>query len=284
MASERMPVLFIGHGSPMNTLELNDFTRAWRRLGEALPRPRALLVVSAHWFIGATAATAMARPRTIHDFYGFPDELFAFDYPAPGLPELAGEIAEVAKPHWVGADQDQWGLDHGTWSVLAHLYPDADVPVVQLSINALKPLDYHVELGRRLAPLRDQGIMILSSGNVVHNLRRIDWKRPNDGEDWAHRFDDAVAGQMADNPADILKVAEHPDYALAVPTPDHFIPLLYTAGLAADEGSASAFLRGYAMGSLSMTCYGLGVDGLPCIEGEGAAGLPDGVPADQTNI
>jgi len=284
MTSARMPALFIGHGSPMNTLELNDFTRAWRRLGKALPRPRALLVISAHWFIGATAATAMAKPRTIHDFYGFPEELFAFEYPAPGLPELAGEIAEVVKPHWVGADQDQWGIDHGTWSVLAHLFPDADVPVVQLSINALKPLDYHVELGRRLAPLRERGIMILSSGNVVHNLRRIDWSKPDEGEAWAHRFDDAVAEQMAANPADILKVAEHPDYASAVPTPDHFIPLLYTAGLAAEEGSAAAFLRGYAMGSLSMTCYGLGVDGLPCVEGEGAAGLPDGVPADQTNI
>lgn len=284
MTSDTMPAMFIGHGSPMNTLELNDFTRAWRRLGQALPRPRALLVVSAHWFIGATAATAMARPRTIHDFYGFPDELFAFDYPAPGLPELAGEIAEVVKPHWVGADQDQWGLDHGTWSVLAHLFPEADVPVVQLSINALKPLDYHVDLGRRLAPLRENGVMILSSGNVVHNLRRIDWRRPDEGEDWAHRFDDAVAAQMADGPGDILKVVEHPDYALAVPTPDHFIPLLYTAGLAAEQGSADAFLRGYTMGSLSMTCYGLGVDGLPCVEGEGAAGLPDGVPADQTNI
>jgi len=284
MTSARMPALFIGHGSPMNTLELNDFTRAWRRLGKALPRPRALLVISAHWFIGATAATAMAKPRTIHDFYGFPEELFAFEYPAPGLPELAGEIAEVVKPHWLGADQDQWGLDHGTWSVLAHLFPGADVPVVQLSINALKPLDYHVELGRRLAPLRERGIMILSSGNVVHNLRRIDWSKPDEGEAWAHRFDDAVAEQMAANPADILKVAEHPDYALAVPTPDHFIPLLYTAGLATEEGSAAAFLRGYAMGSLSMTCYGLGVEGQKCGEGEGAAGLPDGVPADQTNI
>jgi 4,5-DOPA dioxygenase extradiol len=268
----------------MNTLELNDFTRAWRRLGQSLPRPRALLVISAHWFIGATAATAMARPRTIHDFYGFPEQLFAFDYPAPGLPELPAEIAEVVKPHWVGADHDQWGLDHGTWSVLAHLFPAADVPVVQLSINALKPLDYHLELGRRLAPLRDRGIMILSSGNVVHNLRRIDWSKPDAGEDWARRFDDAVAERMADNPADLLQLSEHPDYALAVPTPDHFIPLLYTAGLAAEAGQASAFLRGYAMGSLSMTCYGVGIDGQRCIDGEGAAGLPGNVPPDQTNI
>jgi 4,5-DOPA dioxygenase extradiol len=280
-----MPALFIGHGSPMNTLELNGHTREWRRLGEALPRPRAILVVSAHWFIGATAVTAMARPRTIHDFYGFPDELFAFDYPAPGLPELAGEIAEVVKPHWIGADRDQWGLDHGTWSVLAHLFPKADVPVVQLSINALKPLDYHLDLAARLAPLRRQGVLILASGNVVHNLRRIDWADPDGGADWAHRFDDAAAAQMTAAPGDILKVAEHPDYGLAVPTPDHFIPLLYTAALAAAEDKAATpFLKGYAMGSLSMTCYGLGIEGLPCAEGARAATLPDGVPGDQTNI
>ncbi|MGE0513788.1 MAG: 4,5-DOPA dioxygenase extradiol [Hyphomicrobiaceae bacterium] len=279
-----MPALFIGHGSPMNTLEDNGYTRAWQRLGRALPRPRAILVVSAHWFIGATAVTAMARPRTIHDFYGFPEELFAFDYPAPGLPELAGEVAEVVKPHWIGADRDQWGLDHGTWSVLAHIFPKADVPVVQLSINALKPLDYHVELATKLNALRQRGVMIVSSGNVVHNLRRIEWNRPDAGADWARRFDDMIARQMTEAPGDILKAAEHPDYGLAVPTPDHFIPLLYTAGVAAAENDARALVRGYAMGSLSMTCYGVGMNNMVCEDGDGAARLPDGIPADQTNV
>ncbi|MFL6843836.1 MAG: 4,5-DOPA dioxygenase extradiol [Allosphingosinicella sp.] len=280
-----MPTLFIGHGSPMNTIERNGFTEGWRALGRRLPRPRALLVVSAHWYFGATAVTAMARPRTIHDFYGFPPELFAFDYPAPGSPELAEEVAEVVKPHWVGLDRDQWGLDHGTWSVLAHLYPEADVPVVQLSINALKPLDYHLELAARLAPLRERGIMILASGNVVHNLGLIRWDRPDAAFDWAERFDDSAAAQLAEAPGDVLKLAEHPDYALAVPTPDHFIPLLYAAGLAAaGEGKAEALVRGYALGSISMTCYGVGVGEGRCDEATGAAALPANVPPDQTNI
>lgn len=199
-APDRMPALFIGHGSPMNTFADNRYTAGWRELGAGMPRPRALLVVSAHWYIGATAVTAMARPRTIHDFYGFPQALFDFQYPAPGAPEVAEEVADTVKPVWVGLDRDQWGLDHGTWSVLAHLLPRADVPVLQLSINALKPLEYHVELGVRLAPLRDRGIAILASGNVVHNLRAVDRSRPDEGFDWAHRFDDAVVELMTTDP------------------------------------------------------------------------------------
>jgi len=255
-----MPAVFIGHGSPMNTLESNRYTQAWRQLGAALPRPRAILAISAHWYFGATAVTAMAKPRTIHDFYGFPPALFSFEYPAPGAPDVAQEVVDTVKPIWAGLDLDQWGLDHGTWSVLAHMYPVADIPVLQLSINALKPLDYHIELGARLAPLRDRGILIVASGNVVHNLGRIDWNAVDHGTDWARRFDDAVVAQLADDPGNILNVTNHPDYARAVPTPDHFVPLLYIAGLAKVSAPPRALLRGYSLGSLSMTCYGIGVD------------------------
>lgn len=281
----QMPALFIGHGNPMNTLEVNGYTRAWQQLGAALLRPRAILVISAHWYFGSTAVTAMARPRTIHDFYGFSQALFDFQYPAPGLPELAGEIAELVKPKWVGADRDQWGLDHGTWSVLAHLFPKADIPVVQLSINATKPLAYHLDLATRLSALRKSGVLILSSGNVVHNLGAIDWKNLDGGYDWAHRFDDAALTLMESDPSAILKLVEHPDYSRAVPTPDHFIPLLYTAGLAAADGvGAEAWLRGYAVGSLSMTSYGIGMKGLDCAHGNGAATPPTDVPPDQSNM
>lgn len=281
----KMPALFIGHGNPMNTLEDNGYTQAWQAFGQHLPRPRALLVVSAHWYFGATAITAMPRPRTIHDFYGFPQALFDVDYPAPGDPHLAREITELVKPQWMGLDRDQWGIDHGTWSVLAHMYPDADIPVLQLSINALKPLDYHLDLAARLAPLREQGVMIVGSGNVVHNLQTLQWREPTLAYDWAERFDDAALEQLARDPADILKLRDHPDYAQAVPTPDHFIPLLYVAGLAAaDNSRPEPLLRGHSMGSISMTCYGLDA-GVELRKNSGcAAQLPDGVPPEQTNM
>src|SRR5688500_6689162 len=248
-----MPAAFIGHGNPMNALDDNRYTRAWQELGRAVPRPRAILVVSAHWYVNATAVTAMPRPRTIHDFYGFPRELFEVEYPAPGLPELAEEVSEVVHPTWVGADVDSWGIDHGTWSVLVHAFPDATIPVVQLSINADKGFDYHLQLGARLAPLRDRGVLVIGSGNVVHNLPGMDWKQPDAGYDWARRFDEEAKGRMLTDPADVTRLGARQDFASAVPTPDHFLPLLYLAGLsAATETRPDVLVDGYAYGSLSM--------------------------------
>ena len=279
-----MPAAFIGHGSPMNALDRNRYTEAWRAFGAGVPRPRAILVISAHWYINATAVTAMRVPRTIHDFYGFPRELFAVEYPAPGDPDLAHEIADVVKPTWVGLDGDSWGIDHGTWSVLVHAFPDADIPVVQLSINALKPFDDHLDLGAKLAPLRQRGVLIVGSGNVVHNLGRIDWSQPDGAYDWAQRFDEDARALMAQTPADLPRLREHRDYRAAVPTPDHFIPLLYLAGLSAIASSpAQTLIDGYAMGSLSMTAYTIGCDRVPIEEAGGSPVLPP-VPADETNL
>ena len=281
---EIMPAAFFGHGTPMNAVDENRYTAAWRAFGEEVPRPRAILVVSAHWYTNASAVTAMAKPKTIHDFYGFPDELFRIEYAAPGDPELAEEIAELVKPTWVGLDNDSWGIDHGTWSVLVHAFPQADIPVLQLSINALKPFDYHFELGTRLAPLRERGVLVLGSGNVVHNLRRVDWAKPDEGFDWARAFDDEAADILTGNPADVVRLEGHELFPMAAPTPDHFIPLLYFAGLAsAANESAHVLVDGYAMGSLSMTAYTLGCHELSPDAAGAPQPLPE-VPADETNV
>ena len=287
-ATTLMPAAFIGHGSPMNTLESNRYTAAWQALGRSLPLPRAVLAISAHWYTNGSAVTAMRQPRVIHDFYGFPRELFEFDYPAPGSPEVAQEVADVLRPNYVGLDQDSWGLDHGTWSVLAHVFPKANVPVVQLSIHAGEEIGYHFELGERLAALRERGVFILGSGNVVHNLRRIDWGHPDGAYDWGLRFDAEVKRMMTSAPKDILAISAHPDYALAVPTPEHFLPLPYLAGLCHQAGEpAEVLIEGGTIGSLTMTSYLLGCQGLPHpVAGHGsAAALPDSiiVPPENSN-
>jgi len=270
----------------MNALEVNRYTSAWRAFGAAVPRPRAILVVSAHWYINATAVTAMPRPRTIHDFYGFPQALFDVDYPAPGLPELAAEVSDVVHPTWVGADLDGWGIDHGTWSVLVHAFPDASIPVVQLSINANKPLDYHWQLGADLAPLRERGVLVVASGNVVHNLRGMDWQLTDDGYDWAQRFDEEAKARMLGDPADFAALDAHRDYRNAVPTPDHFIPALYLAGMAAGTESAErrVLVDGYAYGSLSMTAYTLGLTCSDTAAEGGSPRPPADLPPDGSNI
>ncbi len=283
--STRMPVAFLGHGSPLNALESNRYTQAWAAFGRSVPTPRAILAISAHWYINATAVTSMRSPRTIHDFFGFPQDLFDVEYPAPGAPELAEEIADLVRPTWVGADIDSWGIDHGTWSVLTHAFPNADIPVVQLGLNAYKPLNYHVDLGARLAALRDRGVLIVASGNVVHNLGALDPRRPGTGFDWAHRFDEDVLAILRDRPGDAAALHEHADYRKAVPTPDHFLPLLYVAGLTAESGEQPATLvDGVEYGSLSMTSYALGTD-CPSTDGDGhGAGLPETPEPSDTNL
>ncbi|TAM10246.1 MAG: 4,5-DOPA dioxygenase extradiol [Nevskiaceae bacterium] len=250
-----MPVVFFGHGNPLNALHANAWTRGWTAVGQHLPqRPRAVLCVSAHWYVPGTALTAAQNPRTIHDFGGFPRELFDVQYPAPGAPDLVRRVGELLRPTRVGRDVE-WGLDHGTWSVLRHVFPAADVPVVQLAIDATQPLAFHYELGRRLRPLRDEGVLVIGSGNVVHNLRAYVWdNQPAEPFDWALRFDARVRELVVqgDHAALVDYPALGPDAALAIPTPDHYLPLLYVLG-ASHAGEAVTFpVEGIEGGSMSM--------------------------------
>jgi 4,5-DOPA dioxygenase extradiol len=255
----------------MNALEENHFTRGWSQFAASIDRPRAILAVSAHWYVNVSAVTSMSRPRVIHDFYGFPQELVDFDYPVAGSADLARQVAEIARPTLLSLDDETWGIDHGTWSVLAHMYPDADVPVVQLSLDASQPLAYHLELGSRLAPLVDDGVLVVASGNVVHNLRAIAWGATDQGYDWAQRFDADAREILLSRPEAVGDLVDHDDYRLAAPTPDHFLPLVYLAGLAATLGGAvSAFNEGCTMGSLSMTAYRADRSSEAVLKGDGA--------------
>jgi 4,5-DOPA dioxygenase extradiol len=250
-STPRMPALFIGHGSPMNALADNSLTQAWTALGQRLPRPQAVLAISAHWETKGTLITAAEHPRTIHDFYNFPPALHAMQYPAPGDPALANRIEALLAPH-ARADVDGWGLDHGVWSVLKFLYPQADVPVVQLSMDVRKTPAEHQAVGAQLSALRDEGVLIFGSGNIVHNLRLYD-PRMTAGAEWAVQFNDAVKDRvLAGDDAALADYKALPGAALAVPEAEHYLPLLYVLG-AKQPGDAVEILTDEVTGSLSMT-------------------------------
>jgi 4,5-DOPA dioxygenase extradiol len=252
--SARMPAVFLGHGSPMNALEDNAFTRAWSAIGAATPRPRAILCVSAHWVTRGPAVTAMAAPRTIHDFGRFPQALFDVRYPAPGDPALAARVAELLSPTPVHLDLADWGLDHGAWSVLVHAFPGAEIPVVQLGMDGYLDARGHLDLARRLAPLRDEGVLILGSGNVVHNLPAMTWNDRHGAFGWAARFNAAIGRAVTAGAADLVAgyAALGQDAALSVPTPEHFWPLLYVLGAGGADDEAATWTDVIEYGSLSM--------------------------------
>ena len=259
----RMPVVFFGHGSPTNAIDDNAVTQYWRTIGERIPRPHAILCVSAHWFTNGTAVTGMAAPQTIHDFgRSLPAALFDVSYPAPGDPELASRVRDLLAPMPVRIDAD-WGLDHGTWSVLVHSFPDADVPVVQLSINANKTPAEHLALGRKLQPLRDEGVLIIGTGNIVHNLGEMDWRSPSGTpHPWAARFNAAIREAiLADQPQAIVDYHLHgEDARLSVPHPDHFLPLLYVLGARLPGEPATAEPDVIHYKSIGMTSVVIGAE------------------------
>lgn len=279
-----MPVLFVGHGSPMNGIEDNDFSRRWRQKGQEIPVPKAVLCISAHWFTRGTRITAMDFPPTIHDFYGFPQALSDVRYPAPGSPQLAAETADLlsgagsavapaglvapsagsetpsAAPSPAPVLDHDWGLDHGTWTVVRHMYPDANIPVLQLSIDQTQAAARHFELGRELAALRRKGVLIIGSGNMVHNLRIMNWQLPSSGFEWAREADEVFKSHIGSG--DFTPLTKYDTLgravSMAIPTPEHYLPLLYVLGLKTEKDSLSFFNDQLVMGSISMTSLQLG--------------------------
>ena len=255
--TEKMPVLFLGHGSPMNALEENEFVRGWREIGKTLPKPNAVLCVSAHWVTRGTLVTAMERPATIHDFGGFPRDLFEVQYPAPGSPELAEETKNIITKADIRLDE-KWGLDHGAWSVIKHLYPEADVPVVEMSLDYYQSPQFHYDLAKELAPLRKKGILIIGSGNMVHNLSMVDWDKLNTsdfGYDWAIEASEKMRKFILSNDHQqmINYKSQSSAYNLAIPTPEHYLPLLYALALQEKDEKVSLFNDKAVGGSLTMT-------------------------------
>ncbi|MBW8323286.1 MAG: 4,5-DOPA dioxygenase extradiol [Prolixibacteraceae bacterium] len=258
----RMPVLFVGHGSPMNAIEENEFVEGWRNLGKSIPRPKAILCVSAHWETKGTYVTAVQKPQIIHDFGGFPKALFDVQYPAPGSPELAHETKRIITKTTVGLDE-KWGLDHGAWSVIRRIYPEADVPVIEMSMDYSQGPQYHYELGKQLAALRNKGVLIIGSGNMVHNLRMVAWDKMNEpkyGFDWAIHANDKFKQliQSGNHKELINYTALGREVQLAIPTPDHYLPLLYALALKEENEAVSFFNDKPVMGSLTMTSVKIG--------------------------
>lgn len=261
-STSQMPVFFFGHGSPMNAIEENEFTREWNRIGSSITKPRAILCISAHWLTRGTFVTAMDQPRTIHDFGGFPKELFAVQYPAPGSPAVALETKELLSDIHVGLNEE-WGLDHGCWSVVKHLYPDADVPVIQMSIDYNQPAEYHYKLGKQLAALRKKGVLIAGSGNMVHNLRMIAWDKMNEANyafDWASEANNKMKQFISTyNHQPLLDFrSQGKSFDLAIPTPDHYYPMIYTLALQEKNEDLKFFNDKAVMGSLTMTSFCIG--------------------------
>lgn len=260
MSDQRMPAIFFGHGNPMNAIQQNEFTEGWRRIGQSIPRPKGVVCVSAHWYLPGTHVTAMEMPRTIHDFGGFPRELFEVQYPAPGDPDLASRVRELLRPLDVSPDE-RWGLDHGTWSVLCHVFPDADIPVIQLGIDEMQPASFHYETGKRLAALRGEGILVMGSGNLVHNLHAYAWGRhPVEPFDWAVRFEKLAREAMTAGNDHVLVEYEAlgRDAMLAAPTPDHYLPLLYILGARHPDDRVTFPVEGVDGGSISMLTVQMG--------------------------